>query len=40
MEVNRLAQEVTSATTLVARLALGRAHAVPRVFQVPGPLHL
>jgi glycosyltransferase involved in cell wall biosynthesis len=27
-------------TTLVARLALGRAHPVPRVFQVPGPLHL
>jgi glycosyltransferase involved in cell wall biosynthesis len=28
------------ATTLVARLALGRAHPIPRVFQVPGPLHL
>src|SRR5262249_19519703 len=27
-------------TTLVARLALGRDHAVPRLFQVPGPLHL
>lgn len=27
-------------TTLVARLALGRAHPIPRVFQVPGPLHL
>src|SRR6185295_6374936 len=27
-------------TTLVVRLALGRAHPVPRVFQVPGPLHL
>jgi len=27
-------------TTLVARLALGRRHPVPRVFQVPGPLHL
>lgn len=27
-------------TTLFARLALGRADAVPRVFQVPGPLHL
>src|SRR6185295_2931560 len=25
---------------LVARLALGRAHPVPRIFQVPGPLHL
>ena len=27
-------------TTLVARLALGRAHPTPRVFQVAGPLHL
>jgi glycosyltransferase involved in cell wall biosynthesis len=27
-------------TTLVARLALGRRHPVPRVFQVPGLLHL
>jgi glycosyltransferase involved in cell wall biosynthesis len=27
-------------TTLTMRLALGRRHAVPRVFQVPGPLHL
>jgi glycosyltransferase involved in cell wall biosynthesis len=27
-------------TTLVARLALGRTHPVPRIFQVPGPLHL
>jgi glycosyltransferase involved in cell wall biosynthesis len=27
-------------TTLVARLALGRFHAIPRIFQVPGPLHL
>lgn len=27
-------------TTLVLRIALGRDHAVPRVFQVPGPLHL
>jgi glycosyltransferase involved in cell wall biosynthesis len=27
-------------TTLVARLALGRAHPVPRIFQVPGLLHL
>jgi len=27
-------------TTLVARLALGRRHPVPRIFQVPGPLHL
>jgi len=27
-------------TTIVARLALGRRHPVPRVFQVPGPLHL
>ncbi|MCC6765091.1 MAG: glycosyltransferase family 4 protein [Deltaproteobacteria bacterium] len=27
-------------TTLVARLALGRTHAVPRIFQVPGLLHL
>jgi len=28
------------ATTVLARLALGRHHAIPRVFQVPGPLHL
>ena len=28
------------ATTLTMRLALGRDHPVPRVFQVPGPLHL
>jgi glycosyltransferase involved in cell wall biosynthesis len=27
-------------TTLTARLALGRRHPVPRLFQVPGPLHL
>ena len=27
-------------TTLTMRLALGRKHATPRVFQVPGPLHL
>lgn len=27
-------------TTLAMRLALGRRHAIPRVFQVPGPLHL
>jgi glycosyltransferase involved in cell wall biosynthesis len=27
-------------TTLTARLALGRKHPIPRVFQVPGPLHL
>jgi glycosyltransferase involved in cell wall biosynthesis len=27
-------------TTLTARLSLGRNHPVPRVFQVPGPLHL
>lgn len=27
-------------TTLVLRMALGRAHPVPRIFQVPGPLHL
>src|ERR1700688_665203 len=27
-------------TTLMLRLALGRNHRVPRVFQVPGPLHL
>ncbi len=27
-------------TTLTMRLALGRSHPVPRVFQVPGPLHL
>lgn len=28
------------ATTLVARLALGRYDQTPRIFQVPGPLHL
>lgn len=27
-------------TTLTMRLALGRNHPVPRLFQVPGPLHL
>jgi glycosyltransferase involved in cell wall biosynthesis len=27
-------------TTLMLRLALGREHPVPRIFQVPGPLHL
>jgi glycosyltransferase involved in cell wall biosynthesis len=27
-------------TTLVMRLALGKHHSIPRVFQVPGPLHL
>ncbi len=27
-------------TTLTMRLALGRRHPTPRVFQVPGPLHL
>jgi glycosyltransferase involved in cell wall biosynthesis len=27
-------------TTLTVRLALGRRHPTPRVFQVPGPLHL
>lgn len=27
-------------TTLVARWALGRHHPIPRIFQVPGPLHL
>lgn len=27
-------------TTLMMRLALGRHHPVPRLFQVPGPLHL
>lgn len=27
-------------TTLTMRLALGKHHATPRVFQVPGPLHL
>ncbi len=27
-------------TTIFARLALGRNHKTPRVFQVPGPLHL
>ena len=27
-------------TTLTMRLALGRNHATPRLFQVPGPLHL
>jgi glycosyltransferase involved in cell wall biosynthesis len=27
-------------TTLTLRLALGKSHLVPRIFQVPGPLHL
>ena len=27
-------------TTLMLRLALGRRHKIPRIFQVPGPLHL
>lgn len=27
-------------TTLVMRMALGRHHPVPRIFQVPGPLHM
>jgi glycosyltransferase involved in cell wall biosynthesis len=27
-------------TTMMLRLALGRNHPVPRVFQVPGPLHM
>ncbi|HEY9658197.1 MAG TPA: glycosyltransferase family 4 protein [Allocoleopsis sp.] len=27
-------------TTLTMRLALGRNHSIPRIFQVPGPLHL
>jgi glycosyltransferase involved in cell wall biosynthesis len=27
-------------TTLTMRLALGRNHPIPRIFQVPGPLHL
>ncbi len=27
-------------TTLMLRLALGRHHPIPRIFQVPGPLHL
>ncbi len=27
-------------TTLALRLALGRQHSIPRLFQVPGPLHL
>lgn len=27
-------------TTLVLRMALGRHHPVPRIFQVPGPLHI
>jgi glycosyltransferase involved in cell wall biosynthesis len=26
--------------TLLSRLALGRAHGIPRIFQVPGPLHV
>lgn len=27
-------------TTLMLRLALGKRHPIPRIFQVPGPLHL
>lgn len=42
--VAQLAPSVISShfvnTTLAARLALGRHHATPRLFHVPGPLHL
>jgi len=47
-EVRRLVREVQPdvihshfvSTTLMLRWALGRHHDIPRVFQVPGPLHL
>jgi glycosyltransferase involved in cell wall biosynthesis len=47
-EVRRLVREVNPeiihshfvSTTLMLRWALGRNHGTPRVFQVPGPLHL
>ena len=47
-EIRRLVREVQPdvihshfvSTTLMLRWALGRNHDVPRVFQVPGPLHL
>lgn len=47
-QVRRLVHEVRPdiihshfvSTTLMLRWALGRNHAIPRVFQVPGPLHL
>jgi glycosyltransferase involved in cell wall biosynthesis len=47
-ELRRLVREVKPdiihshfvATTLAMRLALGRRHHIPRLFQVPGPLHL
>jgi glycosyltransferase involved in cell wall biosynthesis len=47
-EVRRLVREVEPeiihshfvTTTLMLRWALGRNHNIPRVFQVPGPLHL
>jgi len=42
--VDRIAPDVIHShfvgTTLTMRAALGRHHRVPRVFQVPGPLHL
>lgn len=42
--VGRIAPDIIHshfvATTLTMRLALGKRHPVPRVFQVPGPLHL
>ena len=47
-EVRRIVEEVAPdvihshfvGTTLSLRFALGRNHPIPRVFQVPGPLHL
>lgn len=47
-EVRRLVREVQPdvihshfvTTTLMLRWALGRNHEIPRIFQVPGPLHL
>jgi glycosyltransferase involved in cell wall biosynthesis len=42
--VDRLAPDIVHAyhagTAVTMRLALGRHHPLPRVFQVPGPLHL
>ncbi len=42
--VSRVAPDIIHShfvgTTATARLALGKHHPVPRIFQVPGPLHL
>lgn len=42
--VSRIAPDIIHShfvgTTLSMRLALGKTHPIPRIFQVPGPLHL